>query len=77
MRCLTLEFMREQGIGSISIMLRCSLNSIYRRMGFKAGDLLPEAEAYYNETISLALFASMRETQQSQVVAALAEAVGP
>ena len=39
----------------------------YSRMGFKMGDF-PNAEAYYNRTISLPLYASLTEPDQKYVI---------
>jgi dTDP-4-amino-4,6-dideoxygalactose transaminase len=43
-------------------------------MGFKKGDY-PEAERYYSEAISLPMFPAMTDSQQDQVIAALAKAL--
>ena len=39
----------------------------YRRLGFKVGDF-PEAEKYYEETISLPMFAGLTDEEQTRVV---------
>lgn len=48
------------------------LQPYYRRMGFKAGDF-PIAETYYDNAISLPLYASLSETDQDYVIARLKE----
>ncbi|NTV11999.1 MAG: UDP-4-amino-4,6-dideoxy-N-acetyl-beta-L-altrosamine transaminase, partial [Zoogloea sp.] len=46
----------------------------YRRLGFRPGDF-PQAERYYSQAISLPMFATLTETQQDEVVAALRSAL--
>jgi dTDP-4-amino-4,6-dideoxygalactose transaminase len=47
----------------------------YERMGFEAGHC-PQAEQYHREAISLPMYAALADEQQSEVVHALARAVG-
>ena len=44
------------------------------RDGFRAGDF-PESERYYAEAISLPMYASLSDEEQSQVVDALAQSL--
>jgi len=46
----------------------------YRQMGFRTGDF-PEAEQYYNETITLPLYYALTEAEQDRVIEAVREAV--
>jgi dTDP-4-amino-4,6-dideoxygalactose transaminase len=43
------------------------LHPYYQNMGFKFGDF-PEAEQYYKEAVSLPLYPTMSEQQQSEVI---------
>ena len=47
----------------------------YQAMGFEPG-YCPEAERYYQESISIPMYPAMSEGQQEQVIAALTEAIG-
>jgi dTDP-4-amino-4,6-dideoxygalactose transaminase len=42
----------------------------YQKMGFEMGDF-PESEQYYKEAISLPMFPTLTEEQQSRVVSVL------
>ena len=68
------ELLRESGIGVNLHYIPVHLQPWYARMGFKPGDY-PEAERYYAEAISLPMFATLTESQQDQVVAALKRAL--
>src|SRR6185503_12114548 len=50
------------------------LQPYYRRFGFAPGDY-PAAEAYYENAITLPLYASMTDEQQERVVAVLKDAL--
>jgi UDP-4-amino-4,6-dideoxy-N-acetyl-beta-L-altrosamine transaminase len=50
------------------------LQPYYRRLGFGPGDY-PAAEAYYENVITLPLYAAMTDEQQDRVIAALREAL--
>jgi UDP-4-amino-4,6-dideoxy-N-acetyl-beta-L-altrosamine transaminase len=50
------------------------LQPYYRRFGFGPGDY-PAAEAYYENAITLPLYAAMTDEQQDRVIAALKEAL--
>ncbi len=58
--------LREKGIGVNLHYIPIHLQPFYKSFGFKKGDF-PNAEQYYREAISLPLFASMSEQQQSKV----------
>lgn len=64
--------MREAGILVNLHYIPVHLQPYYQEMGFEEGQF-PEAEQYYKEAISLPMFPTMTEEQQSQVVATLKE----
>lgn len=66
--------LREAGIGVNLHYIPVHTQPYYRALGFKDGDF-PEAEAYYEEAISLPMYATLTEAQQDDVVAALAKAL--
>ena len=68
------EFLRERGIGINLHYIPVHTQPYYQQMGFRSGDF-PEAEAYYQEAISLPLFPTMTEAQQEEVVSALTMAI--
>lgn len=68
------EGLRERGIGVNLHYIPVHLQPYYREMGFGPGDF-PEAERYYAEAISIPLFATMTESMQDEVVAAIAAEV--
>ncbi|MFD2190062.1 UDP-4-amino-4,6-dideoxy-N-acetyl-beta-L-altrosamine transaminase [Pistricoccus aurantiacus] len=68
------EFLREQGIGVNLHYIPVHMQPYYRQLGFRQGDF-PQAEAYYEEAISLPLFPTMSDAQQDEVIAAMRQAV--
>jgi UDP-4-amino-4,6-dideoxy-N-acetyl-beta-L-altrosamine transaminase len=68
--------LRERGVGVNLHYMPVYLQPYYRRLGFRPG-LCPEAERYYEEALSIPLFATLTEEQQDHVVASLTEAVRP
>jgi len=64
------EALRAAGLGVNLHYIPVHTQPFYRRMGFKPGDF-PNAEAYYKRAISIPLFATMTETQRSEVVEVL------
>lgn len=68
--------LREKGVGVNLHYMPVYLQPYYRRLGFRPG-LCPEAERYYEEALSIPLFATLTEEQQDHVVASLSEAVQP
>jgi UDP-4-amino-4,6-dideoxy-N-acetyl-beta-L-altrosamine transaminase len=68
------EFMRGKGIGVNLHYIPVHTQPYYRRMGFKTGDF-PESEAYYEEAISLPMYAGLTDTEQVRVVEALKESL--
>ncbi len=64
------EELRAQGIGVQLHYIPVHLQPYYRDRGFQSGDF-PVAEAYYQEAISLPLYADLTDAQQDQVVAVL------
>ncbi|QEA39588.1 UDP-4-amino-4,6-dideoxy-N-acetyl-beta-L-altrosamine transaminase [Pistricoccus aurantiacus] len=68
------ESLREQGIGVNLHYIPVHMQPYYRQLGFRQGDF-PQAEAYYEEAISLPLFPTMSDAQQDEVVVAVRSAV--
>jgi UDP-4-amino-4,6-dideoxy-N-acetyl-beta-L-altrosamine transaminase len=68
------EKLRAAGIGVNVHYIPVHTQPYYAGMGFKPGDF-PQAEAYYEEAISLPIFPTMTEEQQDAVVAAIAKAI--
>ena len=66
------EELRQQGIGVNLHYIPVHTQPYYRRLGFKPGDF-PQAEQYYQEAISLPLYAGLSDIEQDQVVRALKE----
>ena len=66
------EALRGLGIGINVHYIPVHVQPHYSAMGFKSGDY-PEAERYYEQAISLPLFAKMTNDQQDEVVRALQE----
>tara|TARA_R100000935_G_scaffold19518_1_gene37498 strand:+ start:9668 stop:10828 length:1161 start_codon:yes stop_codon:yes gene_type:complete len=67
--------MREAGILVNLHYIPVHLQPYYQDMGFEEGQF-PEAEQYYKEAISLPMFPTMTEDQQSTVVKTLIEKLG-
>ncbi len=61
------EKLRAAGIGVNLHYIPVHLQPFYRDLGFKSGDF-PAAEAYYARAISLPLFPTITEHQQSKVI---------
>ena len=51
------------------------LQPYYRKLGFKYGDF-PAAESYYNQALSLPIYATLSDDQQLQVISALTTLLG-
>jgi UDP-4-amino-4,6-dideoxy-N-acetyl-beta-L-altrosamine transaminase len=66
----TFEALRSAGIGVNLHYIPLHLQPYYRALGFREGDF-PESEAYYRSAISLPIFPTMTDDQQSSVIAAL------
>lgn len=66
--------LRAAGIGVNLHYIPVHTQPYYRAMGFGDGDF-PEAERYYREAISLPMYATLAESDQDRVVAALREAL--
>lgn len=62
--------LRAADIGVNVHYIPVHLQPAYQHMGFGAGQF-PEAERYYTEAISLPMYATLSETQQDCVIAAL------
>jgi UDP-4-amino-4,6-dideoxy-N-acetyl-beta-L-altrosamine transaminase len=61
------QALRDAGIGVNLHYFPVHLQAYYRALGFTEGHC-PQAEAYYRQAISLPLYASMTNDQQSQVI---------
>ncbi len=66
------EALRARGIGVQIHYIPVHLQPYYQKLGFQAGDF-PEAEAYYQEALSLPIFPALTEEQQDVVIRALRE----
>jgi UDP-4-amino-4,6-dideoxy-N-acetyl-beta-L-altrosamine transaminase len=64
------DALRAEGIGVNVHYIPVHTQPYYRRLGFEAG-MFPEAEAYYEDAITLPLFSRMTNDEQDTVVAAL------
>ncbi len=67
MRRQVFNALRQQGIGVNVHYIPVHTQPYYQTMGFAAGDY-PEAERYYQQAISLPLFAGLTWEQQNQVI---------
>ena len=68
------EYLRKNGIGVNLHYIPVYNQPYYEAMGFKKGYCL-EAENYYNEAISLPMYATLSEVDQDKVVAVLHKAL--
>ncbi|MBK8754237.1 MAG: UDP-4-amino-4,6-dideoxy-N-acetyl-beta-L-altrosamine transaminase [Candidatus Competibacteraceae bacterium] len=66
--------LRQQGIGVNVHYIPVHIQPYYQAMGFTVG-AYPEAERYYQQAISLPLFAGLTLEQQNQVIERLQEAL--
>lgn len=73
-RRAVLEEMRAKGITAHVHYIPVHTQPYYRTLGFRQGDF-PEAERYYQESMTIPLFPAMTDKEQDQVVAALREAL--
>lgn len=64
------EALHAAGIGANVHYIPVHTQPYYRRLGFSRGDF-PHAEAYYDRSVTLPLFASLTEEDQDRVIAAL------
>lgn len=68
------EQLRTDGIGVQVHYIPVHLQPDYRKLGFRPGDF-PEAEAYYQQAISLPLYPDLDFAQQDEVIDALKRAL--
>jgi UDP-4-amino-4,6-dideoxy-N-acetyl-beta-L-altrosamine transaminase len=68
------DALRADGVGVNVHYIPVHLQPYYRNLGFRPGNF-PEAEAYYAETLSIPLYATLTEAEQDQVAAAIKRAV--
>jgi dTDP-4-amino-4,6-dideoxygalactose transaminase len=68
------EFLRKKGIGVNVHYIPVHIQPYYKKQGFEHGQY-PEAENYYEETITLPLYPTMTELEQEKVVNAIQEAL--
>jgi UDP-4-amino-4,6-dideoxy-N-acetyl-beta-L-altrosamine transaminase len=64
------QILRNQGIGVNVHYIPVHTQPYYQKMGFKKGDF-PQAEAYYDEAISLPMFPDLSLDEQTKVVKTL------
>lgn len=64
--------LRENGIGVNLHYIPVHLQPYYQKMGFKYGDF-PNAEAYYENAISIPMFHGMTYEQQDEVISKLTQ----
>ena len=69
-RITLFNHLRNHGIGVNIHYIPVHTQPYYRQMGFQYGDF-PNAEAYYQEVISLPIYPTMTDKQQGEVVKAL------
>lgn len=68
------DAMRAAGVGVNVHYIPVHTQPYYQRLGFKRGDF-PQAEAYYEEAISLPLYPGLSDAEQDLVIQALTEAL--
>jgi UDP-4-amino-4,6-dideoxy-N-acetyl-beta-L-altrosamine transaminase len=68
------ESLRAQDVGVNLHYIPVHTQPYYERMGFKP-DEFPQAQAYYEEAISLPMFSGLTEAQQDAVISALRSAL--
>jgi UDP-4-amino-4,6-dideoxy-N-acetyl-beta-L-altrosamine transaminase len=73
-RRIIFDSLRQQGIGVNVHYIPVHTQPYYKEMGFKPDDF-PEALTYYASAISLPMYATLNDEQQSAVVGALAVAL--
>lgn len=66
--------LRERGIGVNVHYIPVHTQPYYQGLGFRHGSF-PQAEAYYEQAISLPMYSGLTEAQQDEVVSALREAL--
>lgn len=66
------EHLRHYGIGVNVHYIPVHLQPDYQKFGFKEDDF-PAAEEYYSEAITLPLFPSLRESEQTRIISAIME----
>jgi len=69
------EALRAAGIGVNLHYIPVHLQPYYRALGFADGDF-PESEAYYRSAISLPMFPTLTDGQQSRVIGELGRILG-
>ena len=66
------DYLRQEGVGVNVHYIPVHLHPYYKKMGYKEGDF-PEAEAYYQNALSLPLFSQLTGQEQNYVLAKLEE----
>ena len=69
------EALREAGVGVNLHYIPVHTQPFYQKMGFKVG-AYPQAEQYYAEAISLPMYHTLANEQQTEVVSSLRRALG-
>lgn len=68
------EKLRDEGIGVNVHYIPVHTQPYYRNLGFAPGNF-PNAESYYEESITLAMYPTLTDAQQSHVIEALRQAL--
>lgn len=68
------EHLRASGVGVNVHYIPVHLQPYYKRLGFKPGQF-PNSEAFYSKTISLPMFAGLKDDDQAQVIQAVKAAL--
>jgi len=68
--------LRANGVGVNLHYIPIHIQPYYRKLGFKVGQF-PEAELYYQDAISIPLYAHMTESEQDEVIAKIVAVLQP
>ena len=71
---MVFEKMRDAGIGVNVHYIPIHLQPYYQNLGFQKGDF-PQAEAYYEEAITLPLYYDFTEEKQDRVIDILSDII--
>lgn len=74
-RAQLMRELKSRGIGSQVHYIPVPAHPHYRRLGFKPEDY-PNAQKYYQKTLSIPLFYDLTDEQQEQVISSIKELVG-
>lgn len=74
-RAQLMRELKSRGIGSQVHYIPVPAHPLYRRLGFRPEDY-PNAQKYYQKTLSIPLFYDLTDEQQEQVISSVKELVG-